>query len=120
MVALAIRTIFTQPAGPGVGEHVEIVATTLDQQFPAVATLLRDAREDITAFADFPEAHWRKIWSTNPLERLNREVNAAPTSSASSPTTPHCYAWRRACSSRPTTNGRSPTAATSPSSRWPN
>ena len=32
------------------------------------------AREEITAFADFPEAHWPKIWSTNPLERLNREV----------------------------------------------
>ena len=74
MVALAIRTIFTQPTGPGVREHVEIVATTLDQQVPAVAALLRDAREEITAFADFPEAHRRKFWSTNPLERLNREV----------------------------------------------
>jgi putative transposase len=74
MVALAIRTIFTQPTGPGVREHVEIVAATLDSKFPVVAALLRDAREDITAFADFPEAHWRKIWSTNPLERLNREV----------------------------------------------
>lgn len=39
-----------------------------------VAQMLRDARADITAFADFPEAHWRKVWSTNPLERLNREV----------------------------------------------
>ncbi len=28
----------------------------------------------LTAFADFSEAHWRKIWSTNPIERLNREV----------------------------------------------
>jgi putative transposase len=74
MVAAAIRTIFTQPTGPGVREHVEIVATTLEQQFPAVAELLRDAKADITAFADFPEAHWRKIWSTNPLERLNKEV----------------------------------------------
>jgi putative transposase len=36
--------------------------------------MLRDARADLTAFADFPIAHWRKIWSTNPLERLNREV----------------------------------------------
>ena len=74
MVALAIRTVFTQPTGPGVRAHVEIVARTLDTQFPAVAALLRDARQDITAFADFPEAHWRKIWSTNPLERLNKEV----------------------------------------------
>lgn len=36
--------------------------------------MLRDAKTDLTAFADFPPAHWRKIWSTNPLERLNREV----------------------------------------------
>jgi putative transposase len=36
--------------------------------------MLRDARDEITAFADFPELHWRKVWSTNPIERLNREV----------------------------------------------
>ena len=74
MVAAAIRTIFAQPTGAGVREQVEVVAGTLQAQFPAVADLLRDAREQITAFADFPELHWRKIWSTNPLERLNREV----------------------------------------------
>jgi putative transposase len=33
-----------------------------------------DAKADLTAFADFPHAHWQKIWSTNPLERLNRRV----------------------------------------------
>src|SRR3954466_9393044 len=38
------------------------------------AQLLREAKADLTAFADFPHADWRKIWSTNPLERLNREV----------------------------------------------
>jgi putative transposase len=43
-------------------------------EFPAVAELLLDAKADLTAFADFPQAHWQKIWSTNPLERLNREV----------------------------------------------
>jgi putative transposase len=32
-----------------------------------VATMLTDAREDLTAFAAFPPAHWTKIWSTNPL-----------------------------------------------------
>jgi len=74
MVAAAIRTIFAQPTGALVREHVDTVATTLAAQFPEVAAMLRDAREDITAFADFPEPHWRKIWSTNPLERLNREV----------------------------------------------
>jgi putative transposase len=32
------------------------------------------AREDLLGFTGFPQLHWRKIWSTNPLERLNREV----------------------------------------------
>jgi transposase-like protein len=36
--------------------------------------MLRDAEIDITAFAAFPHAHWRKIWSTNPLERVNKEI----------------------------------------------
>ncbi len=74
MVAAAIRTVFAQPTGKLVVEQVEVVAVMLEPQLPAVAQMLRDAKEEITAFADFPEAHWRKIWSTNPLERLNREV----------------------------------------------
>ena len=36
--------------------------------------MLREAREDVTAFAAFPLAHWKKIWSTNPLERVNKEI----------------------------------------------
>jgi transposase-like protein len=36
--------------------------------------MLAEAKPDLLAFAGFPEAHWRKIWSTNPLERLNREI----------------------------------------------
>jgi transposase-like protein len=74
MVATTIRTIFAQPTGPLVREQVEVVATMLEPKLPEVAAMLREAREEITAFADFPEAHWPKIWSTNPLERLNREV----------------------------------------------
>ena len=74
MVAAAIRTIFAQPTGPLVRAQVETVAAMLDPQLPPVAAMLRAAREEITAFADFLEAHWRKIWSTNPIERLNKEV----------------------------------------------
>jgi putative transposase len=74
MVAAAIRTIFAQPTADTVREAVENVASTPERQFPSVAALLRDAREEITAFADFLQAHWRKIWSTNPLERLNKKV----------------------------------------------
>ena len=32
------------------------------------------AKEDLLAFTAFPASHWKKIWSTNPLERLNQEV----------------------------------------------
>ena len=74
MVAATIRTIFAQPGQGEVRAQVDLVATMLTAQFPAVAQMLLDAKTDLTAFADFPHAHWRKIWSTNPLERLNREV----------------------------------------------
>ena len=74
MVAATIRTVFAQPTPDTVREGVEDVADTLASRFPAVAELLRDAKADLTSFADFPHAHWRKIWSTNPIERLNREV----------------------------------------------
>jgi putative transposase len=74
MVAATVRTIFAQPTGDDARAHVDVVADTLARQFPTVAELLRDAKADLTAFADFPHAHWQKIWSTNPLERLNREV----------------------------------------------
>jgi len=74
MLAATIRTIFAQPGQREVRAQVDVVADMLAGQFPAVADLLREAKPDLTAFADFPQAHWRKIWSTNPLERLNREV----------------------------------------------
>jgi putative transposase len=32
-----------------------------------------EAREDVLAFRHFPEPHWRKVWSTNLLERVNEE-----------------------------------------------
>jgi len=44
----------------------------LGRQSAKVETMLRDAAEDLLAFTSFPAAHWKKIWSTNPLERLNQ------------------------------------------------
>ena len=74
MVAAAIRTIFAQPDPTHVRSQLDEVARMLDDKFPNVATMLRDAAEDLLAFAGFPVAHWRKIWSTNPLERVNGEI----------------------------------------------
>lgn len=74
MVAAAIRTIFAQPDAEHVHEQFEQIATMIGRQLPKVAAMMRDARDDLLAFTAFPVAHWKKIWSTNPLERLNREV----------------------------------------------
>ena len=74
MVAAAIRTIFAQPDAAHVQAQLTEIATMLGRQFPAVAEMLEDAREDLLAFSAFPVAHWRQIWSTNPLERLNKEL----------------------------------------------
>ena len=46
----------------------------LRKQFPAAVPVMAAAREDVLAFLHFPQEHWRKIWSTNPLERLNKEI----------------------------------------------
>jgi putative transposase len=74
MVAAAIRTIFAQPDPDHVRAQLDEVARMLDAQFPDVAAMLHDAAEDLLAFCGFPVAHWRKIWSTNPLERINGEI----------------------------------------------
>jgi putative transposase len=50
------------------------IAGMLGRQFSKVETMLRDAEPELLAFATFPVAHWKKIWSTNPLERLNKEI----------------------------------------------
>ncbi|MFB8775368.1 transposase, partial [Streptomyces broussonetiae] len=68
------RTIFIQPTAEAVHHQLDAVADMLGQQFPKVRQMLLDAKEDLTAFADFPISHWKKIQSSNPLERINREI----------------------------------------------
>lgn len=74
MVAAAIRTIFAQPDAEHVHEQFDVIASMLGRQLPKVEAMLRDAHEDLLAFTSFPASHWKKVWSTNPLERLNKEV----------------------------------------------
>ena len=74
MVAAAIRTIFAQPDATHVHRQLGEIAGMLAKQFPEVAAMLHDASADLLAFTAFPIAHWRKIWSTNPLERINGEI----------------------------------------------
>lgn len=74
MVAATIRTIFAQTGQSAVRAQVDTVADMLGGQFPKVKEMLLEAKDDLTAFAGFPERHWKKIQSTNPLERVNREI----------------------------------------------
>ena len=74
MVAAAVRTVFAQPDAGHVRSQLDEVTRMLRPQFPDVAAMLTDAADDLLAFTAFPQAHWRKIWSTNPLERLNGEI----------------------------------------------
>jgi transposase-like protein len=50
------------------------VTDMLTERFPTATDSMRDARTNVLAFTVFPRAHGRKIWSNNPLERLNKEV----------------------------------------------
>ena len=50
------------------------VAASLRSSFPEIAQMLAEAEPDLTAFAAFPRGHWQKIWTGNPIERLNRET----------------------------------------------
>jgi len=60
MAAAAIRTIFAQPGPVHVRDQLDTIATMPGRQFPKVEAMLRDAADDITAFAGFPVSHWKK------------------------------------------------------------
>lgn len=74
MVAAAVRTIFQQAGRAAAQAQLKTVCTTLAEKFPTVVQLLADAEEEVLTFYDFPQAHWPKIGSTNPYERLNKEL----------------------------------------------
>ena len=74
MAAALFRTIFAQPDTASVAAAWDQVADQLTASFPKAGPLMADAKDEVLAFAGFPRAHWQKIWSTNPLERINKEI----------------------------------------------
>lgn len=73
-VASLVRSIFAQPDEASVhAQHLRVVRQ-LEQSFPEASDLLASAGPEILAFATFPKEHWKKVWSNNPQERLNREI----------------------------------------------
>jgi transposase-like protein len=74
MVAATVRTIFAQPSATACRAQLHEVVRILEGQFPKAAAILDNAEPDVLAHTGFPRAHWRKIASTNPLERINKEI----------------------------------------------
>jgi transposase-like protein len=74
MVAAVFRTIFAQPDPDTVAATWNQVRDQLTDRFPKIGPLMDDAKAEVLAFSTFPRSHWSKVWSTNPLERLNKEV----------------------------------------------
>jgi putative transposase len=73
-VAAIVRTIFAQPDHASAMAHLKDVADMLRPKFPDAADLLEDAAEDVLAHMHFPREHRRRLHSTNPLERLHKEI----------------------------------------------
>jgi putative transposase len=74
MLAALIRPIFTADDGEQARAQVTAALERLEQPLPTIAELLQEAEHDLLAFDAFPAHHWPKLRSTNPLERVNREI----------------------------------------------
>lgn len=73
-VAAIVRTIFAQPDAATAAAQLRKVVDGLQGRFAQAAELLEHAAEDVLAYLHFPVAHRRQLHSTNPLERLNKEI----------------------------------------------
>jgi putative transposase len=74
LLAALIRPIFNAENLEQARDRLSEAVAHLDGRLGKVATMLEDAEPDILAFYAFPAAHWRKLRSTNPLERFNKEI----------------------------------------------
>jgi putative transposase len=75
MVAAALRSVLGQQSAAAVEEQWDQVAAMLAGQFSRAVKVMASAREDVLAFRHFPVSHWRKLWSTSLLDRVNEEIN---------------------------------------------
>jgi transposase-like protein len=74
MAAALIRTAFAQESSGAAREQWDLVAQGLEKELPAVASLMREAKEDVLAHRNFHKDLWGMLASNNGLERLNREL----------------------------------------------
>jgi len=73
-LAALIRPVFNATSREEARDRPSAAVAQLEGRVGKVASLLEEAEEDILAFYAFPADHWRKLRSTNPLERFNREI----------------------------------------------
>lgn len=74
MVASLVRSVFSQESQQAAWEQLTRVVDQLEGHFSEASKLLETASPDVLAYTSFPVAHWKQIWSNNPLERLNKEI----------------------------------------------
>ena len=74
MLAALLRPLFNADSGEAARALLGEALERLGKPLPKVAALLVEAEEDLLAFYSFPAEHWAKLRSTNPLERVNREI----------------------------------------------
>ncbi|KQY51552.1 IS256 family transposase [Nocardioides sp. Root140] len=73
-VAAAFRMIFAQAKPEDIHAAWDKTRDELAVRWPKIGPYMDDAKAEVLAFTGFPREHWRKIWSTNPLERVNKEI----------------------------------------------
>ena len=74
MVSAFIGTAFAQEDAKSVKSEWRRVSDQLRPKVRKLADLLDEAEEDVLAYTTFPKEHWTKIYSTNPIERVNGEI----------------------------------------------
>ena len=73
-VAAMLKTIFAQESKADAEAQWDTVADALREKQDKLGTFMDASRDDVLAYMDFPREHWTQIASTNPLERVNREI----------------------------------------------
>lgn len=74
MVSAALRQAFLQPDAASASQTWRHVADQLRGKWPKLASFMDESEHDVLAYMPFPAQHRVKLHSTNPLERLNKEV----------------------------------------------